>query len=504
MTSMKIRKAISRYFARLVFDRKAPLALLSVPRHVLVLRWDGKFGDAFVSSFFYRELQKAGATKVSVITTTTLADIHRVVFKADQVIISSPRPGLRELIALRHRLVGIDAVVHLVGRIQPSEIFFLWLLKPQHVFSLDDDLGWVNVKMGRTTEGRSFAEKYAYVLDRLGVKDICQDYIIPLGTTNPHGAANTTSCDIVFNPFASRPDKSLSEIKAVEILCCLAEALPNRRIGIMSSPDTRIISKRLAQRVAKDNIVALDRIETIFDAIGAVRAAEAIVSVDTAIVHIATGLAQKLVAIYPFMNGEYNPWLPPTSPLTRIIYSYQNDEHYRLTGLKDMNSFETLDLIDRMNELLKNTTSTDHDLIIEARVVSGIGAATRNLALQLPLFSQTFPEVAGCHAGTINLLLEQPLTVIRPDHRTAPLAWIPDRPSTEIFDFVRIGLELPHLSAPVPAWLYVAHRSPHRRTPTIHEVITTPMDLAGVTNCRIRISSAAVALSTNILQSVAA
>lgn len=504
MTTMKIRKAISRAFARLVFDRRAAPALLSTPRHVLVLRWDGKFGDAFVSSFFYRELRKAGTTKVSVVTTTELAEIHSSVFGADQVIISRPRPGLRELIVLRRRLVGIDAVVHLVGRIQPSEIFFLWLLKPQHVFSLDDELGWVNVKMGQTTEGRSFSEKYTYVLDRLGVKDIRDDYIIPMPATNPPGAANTTNCDIVFNPFASRPDKSLSAIKAVETLRCLAEALPDRRIGILSSPDTRGMSRHLAKRVARDNVVALDRIETILDAIAAVRATQAIVSVDTAIVHIAAGLARKLVAIYPFMNGEYNPWLPPTSPLTRIIYSYQNVAHYRLTGLKDMNSFEALDLIERVNELLKNTTSTDHDLVIEARVVSGIGAATRNLALQLPLISQTFPEVAGCHPGTINLLLGQPLTVIRPDHRTAPLAWVPDRQCTEVFDFVRIGLELPHLSAPVPAWLYVAHRSPHRRTPAIHEVITTRMDLAGVTNCRVRISPAAVAFSTDITQSVAA
>jgi hypothetical protein len=148
------------------------------------------------------------------------------------------------------------------------------------------------------------------------------------------------------------------------------------------------------------------------------------------------------------------------------------------------------------------TTMTDFNLQLDAHIISGLGAATRNLALQLPLISQSFPEVAGCYRGTINLQLEQPLTVIRPDYRTVPLAWVPGRPRTEVFDFVRIGLELPHLTALVPAWLYVAHQSPHRRTPAIHEVIAVPLELKDVTHCRIRISSAAVALGSEVPKSI--
>jgi ADP-heptose:LPS heptosyltransferase len=239
-----------------------------------------------------------------------------------------------------------------VGKIQPSEIFFLWLLKPQHVFSLDDGLGWVNVKMGRTTEGRSFAEKYGYVLERLGVKGICHDFIIPMPPASTSGTAGTSNRDIVFNPFASRTDKSLSTIKAVQALRCLAEALPERRIGILSSPQTRAESRQLAEWVARDNVDALDRIETVQDAIAVISAAEVVVSVDTAIVHIAAGLKRRLVAIYPFMQDEYNPWLPPDSPLTRIIFSRQNVTRYRRTGIKDMNNFEERELLECLKLLL--------------------------------------------------------------------------------------------------------------------------------------------------------
>ena len=100
----------------------------------------------------------------------------------------------------------------------------------------------------------------------------------------------------------------------------------------------------------------------------------------------------------------------------------------------------------------------------------------RDIAIEV---SKDFPEVADCHPGTINLELECPLEVTQPDHRTAPLAWTPSGRTTEVFDLLRIELEFGPLPTRVPAWLYVAHASPHRGTPTVHEVITQQLNLSG-------------------------
>lgn len=201
MSIIKILNIFSNRFARHIFDRKTNAVPLIASEHILILRWDAKLGDTIVSSFFYREIKKLRATKVTVVTTKELAELHEQSFGADQVIISRPLPGILELFRLRKHLVNIDTVVHLVVKVQPIEIFFLWLLKPKHVFSLDDDLNWVDVKMGRLTEGLSFADKYRYVLERLGVKNICKDYIIPMPDTNIQNTAEYLRCDIVFNPF---------------------------------------------------------------------------------------------------------------------------------------------------------------------------------------------------------------------------------------------------------------------------------------------------------------
>ena len=73
---------------------------------------------------------------------------------------------------------------------------------------------------------------------------------------------------------------------------------------------------------------------------------------------------------------------------------------------------------------------------------SGRGIASRCESKQLPLIAEEFPEVSGCHCGTINLQLDRPLLVLSPDRRTKPLKW--DRHSPhDVFDLLRVELLAP-------------------------------------------------------------
>src|SRR5262245_57395458 len=93
----------------------------------------------------------------------------------------------------------------------------------------------------------------------------------------------------------------------------------------------------------------------------------------------------------------------------------------------------------------------------EATLRKGLGVAGNTISAQLPYVAAEFPEVANCYPHTLNLELKVPLIVAVPDHRTHPIAWEAGSPATEVFDILRVELEAPIGSAPVPAWLYVAH-----------------------------------------------
>ena len=125
---------------------------------------------------------------------------------------------------------------------------------------------------------------------------------------------------------------------------------------------------------------------------------------------------------------------------------------------------------------------------IEGTSAPGYGRAAADLAFQLPRFALEFPEIAGCYPGTINLILDRPLLVVKPDHRFTQIAW-PGNPSQlQGFDFLRIEFEAPLGCAPVKAWLYIPHGSVHRKHLNVHEVIAaTKLPVANSDRCRVKI-----------------
>ncbi|KVR88740.1 hypothetical protein WK27_11275 [Burkholderia vietnamiensis] len=494
-------KVIARGLVRTLFDRSRARPVTGMASHVVVLRWDAKLGDSIVSSPFYREVRKLPGVRITVITVAELEDMHREDFGVDRVIVTSALPGLRELLRVRRQLGAVDAVVHLVDRIQPREIFFLSRVNAAHVYSLDDTLRLVSHKLGASTKGLLFVEKYVHVLHGLGIREVQTHYSVPISATT--GATEVGTADILFNPYGSRADKSLSPIKAVELLRTLADNYPYFTIGILSKPDTRQLATQLELQIARPNVKALYGIKTPKRAAAAVNAARVIVTVDTAIVHMAVGLHKKLVAIYPDMGSEPNPWLPPASCTTRVVISRQDVRRYRLTGVKDMNRFPSSAVVEAVRDLGLASAPVQPSITVAARLVRGLGAASGTLSRQIPLISAGFPEVAGCHPGTINLQLEHALHVREPDHRTAPLAWTPSGRTREVFDLIRVELELVESGRRFPAWLYVAHGSPHRNTPTIHELIARPLDLAGETDCRLHVRSSAVEIGATAAASIA-
>ena len=315
---------------RLLADRSLAPRVTEEKLHILVPRWDAKLGDSIVSSFFFREVRKLNA-RVTVLTVAELAQMYELDFAVDQVVITNANPGIYELRRLAQQIGQVDAVVHLVGRIQPAEILFLRLLRPASVYSLDDHLRCVNRKFGSTTAGLDIPERYQRVLMDLGAREVDRTYIVPLPETLPNPLFVP---HILFNPYASRPDKSLAFDRSVCVLRAIADAYPARSVGILCSPATYKDAQHIEVTVARKNVRVIHELVSPKDVAGYISHAQVVVSVDTAIVHMAVGLETRLVAIYPAMDEQPNPWLPPSSPLTRVIYSPQRSGQYRRTGKK--------------------------------------------------------------------------------------------------------------------------------------------------------------------------
>ncbi|ENM5855653.1 lipopolysaccharide heptosyltransferase family protein, partial [Vibrio mimicus] len=102
-------------------------------------------------------------------------------------------------------------------------------------------------------------------------------------------------------------------------------------VVLLSSPDTRDLIEKLPISFS-ERIVHFDESESIYDAIAAVKLAEFIISVDTSIVHIATGLDKKQIAIYSQDVFNFNNW-HPCSNLSRIVRTKSNINDYSTKDL---------------------------------------------------------------------------------------------------------------------------------------------------------------------------
>ncbi|GAB3447139.1 hypothetical protein GCM10027396_18900 [Insolitispirillum peregrinum] len=221
----------------------------------------------------------------------------------------------------------------------------MWLLRPQNVFSLDDDLNWVNGRMGGATAGMSFSMKYASVLQQMGIEGIDRTPRIPVP-----GAQTAERCfDVVVNSFGSRADKSLKASRTIQALQSIADWAPHMRVGLLSSPSTSQQAEIIARAAGRTNVEVIQGVNTIYDAIAIIAAAGMVISVDTAVVHIASGLRKKLVAIYPSQGQEINPWLPEPSPTTRVLFTQAASDSRE----KNMDAFKDSELIAALSAVIE-------------------------------------------------------------------------------------------------------------------------------------------------------
>jgi len=115
-------------------------------------------------------------------------------------------------------------------------------------------------------------------------------------------------------------------------------------------------------------------------------------------------------------------------------------------------------------------------VIIKGTKISGLGLGVTTVAKQYAHLVREFPDIRDVHQwGTLNLQLEYPLRILNPDFTTSDIEWEPG--FKERFSLTRIDLEPCATGKRQPAWIYVAHRSPHRANTLFIEMLTATLEV---------------------------
>lgn len=340
------RDAIRRNLAVWLFDQPLAGGTTESIKRILVVRWDAKYGDSFVSSFFFREVKKhLPNVSIEVVIPKHMKELYLHCFHVDKVYFSGKRPSFSDINKLVKQIGDVDLVIHLPEALKPRDMYFIKQLKPRFFAGQDDALLACNIKLGGRTANKHFSKKFVAILEELGVSPGLVDthYIVPQAKVQPlHPRKWSEGKRIVLNPFGNSQRRCLSLETIKKIVKLIKKLSPYAEVGLLSAPGKNKLLEQWSIKLG-DSVVPLLAESDIQVLIEDLRSADIIISVDTAVVHIATGLQKPLLAIYSADAKNYAQWRPNSS-LAAVVFS--NSE-------EDINEFNFQELETGFKRLIK-------------------------------------------------------------------------------------------------------------------------------------------------------
>nr|WP_320133607.1 glycosyltransferase family 9 protein [uncultured Holophaga sp.] len=308
----KRRDRVRRRLGLALFDR--PLRQRGhpeVPETWLFIRWDGKLGDAFVTSWIYAEIKRHHPkARVEVLTTPEAAWLFRQTPGVDRVHLCGRRPSYAALAALARSLGRVEVLVHFVREFKMRDLFFIERLGPAHVASLDDCPRCVDLKMGARTAHRHMVDKYADLLHLLGIEVGRIHYSIP--SSEPQAKALDriwpSGPVIALNPWGAGRARRMTDESLSRLLEAVHAGIPQARICLLFAPDRT--AEALAQCKGRPWAFCFRQSRHILDVASQIRRSRAVISVDTSTVHLAVGLDKPLFGLYNPDPVTWTDWAP--------------------------------------------------------------------------------------------------------------------------------------------------------------------------------------------------
>lgn len=117
----------------------------------------------------------------------------------------------------------------------------------------------------------------------------------------------------------------------------IAKKYPLYKIGVLSCPQRYQIATEIVSITNRSSVELVEGINTYYDAIDAINKSNIVISIDTSLVHAASGLNKKLVSVYYQPGEQFNRWVPKESTNTEVIFSKGPADY----DVKNMNNFNT-------------------------------------------------------------------------------------------------------------------------------------------------------------------
>lgn len=334
MTALKNRyrqlrkqwKSIRNAWGRRIWDKVLPEVSLAEPKKVLLMRHDGRFGDCLISSFVARELKKQWPNmQVDVLAAPNLLDLLELNPYLDNIIPFAPKKRLQAFLRMGSSLSnqGYDVVIDPTANIDTRQLVLLRSINAKVYAGYDKStFGLFNLNIA--ANDAHMIEVYAQILKRLGCDDVHMQFEVP--STNKSQAAIAAYVQqlphtdyVAVNLYGTSSSRQFSVDRAVQMLTYFQQQNPQWVFVLLGLPSKQHEIEAICQRCHHDYIRYCPNISSIFDNIELIRHSKGIVSLDTAIVHIAAAMNKNMVVFYHEEAENFAKWRPFTNQPYELI-----------------------------------------------------------------------------------------------------------------------------------------------------------------------------------------
>ena len=307
---------------KLILDKKIPGKLLPTNPKIIVLQQDGKIGDYIISSFIFRELKKYNPlTQVDVICSPKNENLFKTNHFIDHFfVLDKKAPCAYTKMGEKLAKENYDVLINLPVQLRNRDLWLTRLIKAKNnigyqkqnykLFNLDIPGGQLH-----------FSQIYADSIKKCGVMNINSEYDIPDNSQQKEEIRNFIKDNqlenhIAINFFGAARSRKFTE-KNIRKFIERFKVL-NKKVLLLTYPEMTPLLKDIV--VDFPNAFIYENTQDIFDTIELIRYADVVISPDTSIIHIASGLNKKLIGFYKLEDKEnLIHWHPNSKNETHIL-----------------------------------------------------------------------------------------------------------------------------------------------------------------------------------------
>ena len=296
-------------------------------KSILFLRQDGKIGDYIVSSFVFREIKNFNPQiKIGVVCTDQNAYLFAQNKNIDKLYLVKKKNIIDYIkCGLKIRKESYDVVIDPTLMLRNRDLVLLRLIRAKNYLGYDKSL-YKLFNLNILDKNVHFSSVYKLMLEKLDIPVKSIQYDVPFRQKEEDEIihflqTNQIENYIVINFYGAAKTRKFLDKSISNLLVYLTKIVPSQKIVLLSYPE---VVKHL-QELSKNfpNIFVHDT-KNIFHTIALIRHSIQVISPDTSIIHIASGLNKPIIGFYSEDRENFTHWQPIAEKDVHILF-YKNN-----------------------------------------------------------------------------------------------------------------------------------------------------------------------------------